>query len=571
MSETRITKTWDRTVDLLVVGSGAGAMTTALCAEDLGAKTLVIEKSSQYGGSTAMSGGGLWIPTNHLMEGLGVDDTPDEAMDYLKGVTNGVVREDRLEAYVKHAPQMLKYLCDNSRLDVIAVPGYSDYFPQVPGAKAGARTCEPKHFDAKALGKEFYNMRPPAPQTLIMKRIAFTIMESYTLGPKGPGWQKLLARLAIKYLLDIGGRVRSQRDRNLAFGNALIAMLRLSLMDRDIPLWLSAPAVELIMEGDRVIGVVAVKDGQQVRIHARKGVVLAAGGFEANDEMRKKYLPHPTSAAWSCGNPYNTGDAIRMGLEVGAALDLMDHAWWGPTTLVPGEAQARMLVVEKSKPGCVFVNEHGQRHINEATPYNELVHQMYQNNKPDMPTIPTYLIFDKTFRNKYQVGPMLPGAQVPDFLLTPKIKRDYVKKDMTLSGLAAQMNINAEGLQETVNKIAEYSRTGKDLDFQKGDNSYDKVYGDPAVGPNPCLGPIETPPFYGVRVYTGDIGTKGGLVTDTKARVLTEAGDPIPGLYAIGNCSSAVMGHTYAGGGATIGPAMTFGYIAALDAIPAED
>jgi len=567
MSDDKLNTNWDHTVDLLVVGTGAGAMTAALMAHDRGAKTLLIEKDACYGGSTAMSGGGLWVPNNHLMAQVGVDDTPDEALDYLKRITKGVVSEDRLQAYVKYAPEMIKYLCDNSKMDIQAVPGYADYFPEVPGGKPGARTCEPKHFNAKRLGDEFYRMRDPAPQTLIMKRVAFTIIESFTFAAKQPGWIKMMTKLIGRYCLDLRARIRSKRDHNLAFRNALIGMLRLSLMDRDVPLWLNTDARQLIVENGRVVGIAADRDGQTIRIQAEKGVVMAAGGFESNDEMRSKYLPNPTNSAWTCGSPQNTGDAIRMGLEVGAALDLMEHAWWGPTTLVPNEARARMLVHEKAKPRCVFVNKRGERYVNEATPYTELVSIMYEKNTPEAPCIPTSMIFDSVFRKKYPIGPTLPGAQQPDFLLPRSVKNGYLKKDMTLDGIAAKMGIDAEGLKATVEKMNEYARTGKDPDFHKGDSLYDRYYADQTVEPNPCLGPIDTPPYYGVEVHAGDIGTKGGLKTDASARVLSASGETIPGLYAIGNCSAAVMGTTYAGAGATIAPAMTFGYVAVLDAL----
>lgn len=558
---------WDNEVDLLVVGSGAGGMTAALVAHDHGLEALVVEKSDRYGGSTAMSGGAIWVPCNQYMADCGIDDTPEEAIGYLSTITEGRVPRDRLEAYVRHAPEMVAYLTEKSRLRMQPAAAYADYFPEVPGGKPGARTLEPQHFDARLLGEEFYRMREPAPQTLLRGFLAFTMAESKVLLRRKPGWRRLMARLVARYLADVPARLRSKRDRNLGLGNALVGHMRMSLLDRGIPVWLETAAREVVEdESGRVVGIVAERDGRVVRIGARKGVVLAAGGFENDQQMREKFLPSPTSAEWSCGNPANTGDAIRMGTDIGVRLDFMDNAWWGPTTVVPGDVRARMLVIEKCLPGCVFVNHRGERFVNEATPYEELVHCLYAAHRPEAPCIPTYMVFDRTYRRKYPIGPILHAAVQPDLLVPARLRGTYLHRASTIPGLAAKIGVDAAGLGGTIAKMNEYARTGEDLDFHKGDSLYDRYYGDPTVEPNPCLGPIETPPFYAIAVYPGDIGTKGGLVTDPRARALTDSGDVVEGLYAIGNCSAPVMGPTYAGAGATIGPAMTFGYVAALDA-----
>jgi len=562
---------WDHTVDLLVVGSGAGAMVAALAAHDQGGQTLLIEKSPQYGGSSAMSGGGLWIPNNHLMADVGIPDTREEAMEYMRATTAGLVPEDRLEAYVDEAPKMARFLCEKTQIELVALPEYPDYYQDMPGSKPGARALETTNYDARLLGDEFLRMRECAIQALIGGRIFMTIKEARTLFCKGPGWIRLTMKLMSGYWLDLPWRFKSRRDRNLAMGNALVGMLRRSLMDRNIPLWLNTPARELVVEGDRVVGVAAEKEGRPVRIRALKGVVLGAGGFESSQAMREKYLPNPTRAEWTCANPFNTGDAINMGLQVGAALDFMDDAWWGPTTVVPGEDRARMLVIEKSLPGSIFVNKRGERFVDEAMPYIDVVNVMYQKNTPEAPSVPAYLVFDAEFRRKYPCGPMMmPGSQQPDRMLPKVIRQQYLKKADTLDGVAALVGIDAAGLKATVAKFNEYARTGKDLDFHRGDNVFDRYYGDEKVTPNPSLGPIEKPPFYVVEAYPGDLGTKGGLKADAKARVLKESGEPIPGLYAIGNCSASVMGRTYPGPGSTLGPATAFGYIAARHATEAK-
>jgi 3-oxosteroid 1-dehydrogenase len=555
---------WDQTVDLLVVGSGAGAMAAAIRAHDLGARVLLIEKSDVYGGNSAMSGGGLWVPCNHLMAEAGIKDSPEEALQYFKAITRGTVAEERLRAYIDNVAEMVKYLEAKTHLKFQGLPEYADYYPEAPGGKPGARSIEPRTFDAKRLGDEFFRLREPSVQVLMMKRVAMTVLQARPLLTQAPGWKGLMGKLMGAYWFDIGWRLKTKRDRRLALGNALVAPLRLSLMDRNVPLWLKTAARELIVEGGRVVGVAAEKEGRPIRIRAEKGVVLAAGGFESSAEMRKKYLPNPTDPDWSCGALSNTGDAINMGLKLGAAIDLMDDAWWGPTTVVPGEERARMLVIEKALPGCMLVNKRGERFTNEAAPYVDVVKSMYAANKAGAASVPAYFVFDAAYRAKHQVGPIMPG---PDLFIKKSIQQGYLKKADTLEGLASQCGIDAAGLKATVAKMSEYAKTGKDLDFQRGDSLFDRYYGDQTVSPNPCLGPIDKAPFYALDAFAGDLGTKGGLKTDERARVLKESGEAIAGLYAIGNCSASVMGCTYAGAGATIGPAMTFGYIAARDAV----
>jgi 3-oxosteroid 1-dehydrogenase len=556
--------TWDKAVDLLIVGSGAGAMTAALCAHDRGARTLLIEKTHLYGGSSAMSGGSLWIPNNHLMAAAAVSDSPEEALTYLKAITRGTVPEDKLRRYVDNAPRMLRYMTDYSCLRMQSMLTYTDYYPEVAGGKPGGRSVEPEHFDARLLGEEFARMREPAFQELVMGRVSMTATEAHHLLARHPGWGKLTARIMSRYWLDIGGRLKSKRDRCLSLGNALIGMLRRSLMDRGVPLWLNTAARELVVENGRLAGVVAEQDGRKLRIRAEKGLVLAAGGFESNDAMRKRYLPNPTEAEWTTANPGNTGEAISMGMELGAAVDLMDDAWWGPVTLVPGEERARMLVIEKGLPGSIFVNKRGERFLNEAAPYNDICKAIYANNTPESPCVPAYMVFDATFRKKYPCGPFFQASQQPDWALPKLLKeRRYLKKAETLTGIAAELGIDAAGLVATVEKMNRYTREGKDPEFHRGESLFDRYYGDEKVRPNPCLAPIDTPPYYAIVVYPGDLGTKGGLKTDASARVLTSTGEPILGLYAIGNCSASVMGHTYPGAGGTMGPAMTFGYVLA--------
>jgi 3-oxosteroid 1-dehydrogenase len=400
---------FEHEVDFLIVGSGAGAMTAGIVAADAGARVLLIEKGVYYGGSSAMSGGGLWVPNNHLMEQAGQCDTAEEALEYMKGTVGEIVPEEKMRAYLENAPAMAKYLADNTRLRFHAIPDYADYYPHVRGAKEGARCIEADAYHAREIGnREFLRMRETAVQELIMGRVSMTVPEAQFLLCRAPGWVGCIVRLMLAYALDLPWRFRSRRDRRLAIGNALVGRLRRSLMDRDVPLWLETPARRLLLEKGRVVWVEAERGGRRLRIRAERGVLLAAGGFEANQAMREAYLPQPTRTDWTCANPDNQGDAIEMGQEIGAAVDLMDDAWWGPTIVVPSEDRARMLVIEKSLPGGIMVNRAGRRFVKETAAYIDVVNVMYDKAPDSTPNLPAYLIFDATYRKKYPLRPPAP-------------------------------------------------------------------------------------------------------------------------------------------------------------------
>lgn len=554
---------WDHRFDVIVVGSGAGGMLAAICAHDFGQSVVVIEKGDVYGGTTAISGGAVWVPCNHQIVELGGVDSYDQALTYLKAATRGMVSEARLRAYLDSAPQMVRYLESKTRMRYRAMPNYSDYYPDLAGSKGGYRTMDPVPFDAAKLGDEFDRLRAPSPGTLIAGRVGMTAGEAHTILAKERGWMMLIARRFARYWLDVRWRRRTRRDRRLTLGNALVGALRASMLDRKIPLWLSTPLESVIADARHVTGVVANQNGKQIRIGANRGVVLAAGGFEHNQAMRENYLPQPTNAEWTTTPPTNTGDAIRAGQQVGAQLALMEMAWWAPTVFVPGREKRRALFVERALPGCVMVNKLGRRFVDEAAPYSDIVTAMYADNAASGANLPAWLIFDATFRRNYPCGPLLPGMVQKDSSL-PKEWADnvYFKAD-SLDALAVRIGVDASGLMDTIRKMNSYAANGVDSDFGKGDNSFDRYYGDTNVKPNPCLAPIVKAPFYALRIDAGDIGTKGGLLTDEFARVLREDGQPIAGLYACGNTSSAVMGPSYPGAGSTIGPAMTFGFVAA--------
>jgi len=549
-------------VDVLVVGSGAGGLTAAIAAQDQGGDVLVVEKSDQIGGTSATSGGGIWIPCNHLMAGQGQSDTREAALTYMKECIGDDVTEERMAAYVDNAPQMLKYMEENTQVRFITTP-YADYFPDKPGGKDGWRTLDPIPFNAGKLGKALVNLREPHPQT-VFGGFTITIPEASKIITRAKGWQRIIMKQMILYRLDIPFRLKTKRHRRLTGGNALVGRCLKSVLDRKIPVWRNAGMTALVEVDGKVSGAVIEKDGKSVIVTARRGVILAAGGFESNPEMRSKYLPSPTDTDWSGTPGTNKGDAHKAAEAAGAKLTLMDGAWWGPSVRVPGSDRSMIMFAERALPGIYIVNGKGARFLNEGASYDVVGRQLQAH--PD----DSWVVFDGRARKKYAVGPLYPGSVFPDSKWPPSFNEIIFKAD-TLEELAAKTGINAKGLLKTAEKVAEYSKSGEDIDFAKGGNAYDRYYGDQTVTPNPCLAPLEKPPFYAFKVRPGDIGTKGGVDVDVNAQALNNKGKPIAGLYAIGNTSSSVMGHTYPGAGSTIGPAMTFGYVAARHAMGANE
>ena len=551
--------------DVIVVGSGAGAMTSALFAAEQNLSVLVVEKSDKFGGTSAISGGGIWIPNNHYFSAKGGRDSFELALQYLKAATGEHGDEKRLRAYLKHAPQMIEALEHNSHVRYAVAQKYPDYYPHLPGSLAGGRTLDPELFDTSLLGDELANLRAPSPSTLLMGRIAWTARHAHKAMSRSFGWRLLILGLMLRYKLDFKWRRKSRRDRRAALGSALVASLRRSLMDRDIPLWLNTDFQSLLTENGRVSGVQVCRDGQALQLLARRAVIFGSGGFEQNQALRERYLPQPTRRDWSATPPgNNTGAALEAGTALGAATALMDWAWWAPTIAVPGEDTPRGVFAERAFPGAIVVNSLGRRFVNEAAPYLEFVDAMYRDNQSTGgKSIPAWVIFDGHFRFNYAMGPLMPAQVMPDSRLRKEwLNALYFKAD-SLAALAAQIGVDSVGLEQTVARVNEYARSGVDADFGRGGNVFDRYYGDSNVKPNPCLAPLSKGPYYAMRLDAGDIGTKGGLLTNEHAQVVSQDGEAIPGLYAIGNCAASVMGTSYPGAGGTLGPAMTFGYIAA--------
>ena len=549
---------WDHEVELLVIGSGAGAMTSALRAAHGGKNVLMVEKSARYGGTSATSGGGLWIPCNHLMSDVAIEDSREEAMQYLSALAGEDVSQENIEAFVDQGPQMLKWVEANSHVKYMAMEHYADYYQDVEGSKTGARSIDPYPYKASFLGDEFINMEESHPQTRVMGLMGYTNIEGAILLSKSPGWFKLVVNLAVKYFADIFWRLHSRRSRRLTMGNALIGGLRHSLLDHKVPIWLSSPAKKLILDGGKVVGVIIENQGKVFNIKASSGVILGTGGFEHSQELRDQYLPAPSQVKWSSASPQNTGDMLLAGQEIGAATHLMDEAWWGPSVVIEGEEKSRQLFTERSMPGCIMVNREGKRFFNESVAYTSAVKAMYTEEN-----LPSFAIFDSRYKREYPFGPLLPDGMYLNWMQPRRVTKHFLKKANTIQELGILLGLSADQLEATVSRFNNFAINGKDEDFKRGEDAYDIIYGDIRIKPNPCLATIAEGPFYGVEVYPGDIGTKGGLLTNANAQVLNTEGQIIENLYAIGNTSASITGRYYPGAGATLGPAMTFGFVAA--------
>ncbi|OBB71850.1 FAD-binding protein [Mycobacterium sp. 852014-52144_SCH5372336] len=555
---------FDHTVDVLVVGSGGGGMTAALAADAFGLDTLIVEKSTHFGGSTALSGGGIWVPGAPSQRKAGYVPDPDGVVEYLRQITGGLVSDARLRQYVDAAPEMMEFLEKRSPwFEFVWKPGYADYYPELPGGSAQGSTINVPAIDLRKLGDEEQHLLQPL--ALAPKGIWFAPKDLRLFYQVRQNWRgkAVLVKLIWRMF-----RARVLGDRMAAIGQSLAARMRLALKQHDVPLWLNAPMSELITDVDgAVIGAVVERDGRQQRIEARHGVILAAGGFDHDMEWRRQHLPL-LEKDWSFGNPASMGDAIRAGEKVGGSTDLLDEAWWFPAICWP-DGRLQFMLNERMMPSQFVVNGEGKRFINEAAPYMDFAHAMIEGHNSGVTHIPCWLITDIRSFHRYVVAghlpiPKIPFAPVPTGWKVPKawLESGVVHEGSSFEELAGKIGVPPAQLRQTAERFNELARNGHDDDFNRGDSAYDNYYGDPTL-PNPNLHPLGKPPYYAFQIILGDLGTSGGLRTDEYARVLRADDHVIEGLYAVGNTSAAVMGRSYAGAGATIGPAMTFGYVAA--------
>ena len=457
---------------------------------------------------------------------------------------------------------MLSFVLKNTPLKMCWVPGYSDYYPEAPGGRAGGRSIEPKPFNAKKLGADLSGLEPPygkVPLNVVVMQQDYVRLNMLKRHPRG-----------VLRSLKVGARTMWAKatGKNLVgMGRALIAPLRIGLQKAGVPVRLNTAFTDLYVEDGVVRGIYvrdtnAPESAEPELIRARRGVILGSGGFEHNEQMRVKYQRAPITTEWTVGAKANTGEGIIAGEKLGAALDIMEDAWWGPT--VPLVGAPWFALSERNSPGSIIVNMAGKRFMNESMPYVEACHHMYGGEYGQGPgpgeNIPAWLVFDQQYRDRYIFAGLQPGQRIPKKWLESGV---IVTAD-TLEELAAKAGLPADALAATMERFNGFARSGVDEDFQRGESAYDRYYGDPTNKPNPNLGEISHPPYYAAKMVPGDLGTKGGIRTDVHARALRDDGSVIEGLYAAGNVSAPVMGHTYPGPGGTIGPAMAFGYLAAL-------
>jgi 3-oxosteroid 1-dehydrogenase len=556
---------YDTDIDLIVLGSGGAGLTAALTASMAGLRPLVVEHQSQIGGTTARSSGTVWVPDNHYMRAAGIDDDRDQAALYLESLIGN--RGDRAmwERCLDAAPHMLTALEACPEIGFRPYMTAPDYRQDQPGAAAGGRPLEPMPFDGRRLGDGFRRIATPIPELMLFGGMMVTRGEAFELlradRSLKAAWLGL--RLVGRYFRD---RLSQARGTRLVLGNALIARLFQALRARGVPVLTDAQVTALVETDGRVRGCELIHDGRTLTLEAPRGVVLAGGGFPGSQAWREKHLPQPV-AAHTPAAPGADGSTLALALGVGAALgpDGLDNALWFPSSLATradgSTAVYPHIILDRSKPGLIAVDGSGRRFTNEAVSYHEFVRAMYQANRRS-PAIPAWLICDSTFIRRYGLGMVRPRA----LSLRKHLDSGYMRSATDIAGLAAGLDLPPAALAETVARFNGFASAGVDEDFHKGENIYDRNNGDPTIGPNPCLGPIARPPFYAVAVWPTPLGTNRGLLADSDARVLSEDGAPIPGLYVCGNDMQSAFGGEYPGAGAQLGQAMTFAWIAARHA-----
>jgi 3-oxosteroid 1-dehydrogenase len=539
-------KHWDLETDVLVVGTGGAGLLAAIIAHDAGAKVTILEKSNKVGGTTAVSGGVVWVPNNHHMAALGIADSRQEALAYVTRLADGRSSPELIARFIDTAPEVARAIEARTPVKFQALAKYPDYHPEFQGGKLGGRSLDPGLFDTNRLSAWKKHLR----KSPIFGMTAMSVSEATEWGVFSRPLQ-----LPFKLLAE-----RLQKGF-VCYGAALVGGLLEALLERSVEPLLSTAARELLLEDDQVIGLRAEREGRPMLMRAKQGVILASGGFEWNPELVAQFLggqlSHPNSP------PGNDGDGLKMCMAAGADLANMSEAWWCPSVVLPGEQyDGRQLnrgdFAIRSLPHSIIVNRKGERFVNEAHNYNDMMKPFFSFDPVtyERPNLPAWLILDQSFRDKYALITLMPGMPTPEWIASAE----------TLDELARKIGVDAAGLTRTIERFNRFARAGIDRDFRRGESVYDHFYGDPEHKPNPNLGPLEKAPFLALQVHPGAIGTKGGAKVDTEARVLRVDGKPIQGLYAAGNVMAGVTGPGYPGAGSTIAAALTFGFIAAKHA-----
>lgn len=543
--------------DVVVVGSGGAGLTAALFAARSGLDVLLVEKAEVLGGTLAWSGGGLYLPLSSQQRAGGFQDSRAEVLDYLDAVGEGAFPRDIIETYVDACAPFYDALVQEGQVNLVAVPGMGDWYPELSGAKDGGRSLMPLDYDGKKLGRDLSRLRTPLETFNAPGGFMVSMMDMPHLANlKSPGSLWYMAKLFGRFLVD---KVRFGRGTRLTMGNAVAAGMLKSVLDAGVEVWTKAPMVDLIREGDRIAGIVVERDGKRIEIAAARGVVLASGGFSANEEMRKQYIPYADQHYSLLPPGGNVGDGIKAGVRTGGVMPQknLENGGWVVVSRVPQKDGSTItfphLVADRPKPGCIAVDRRGERFANEAS--MDMVAPMHTAN-----AVPSWFVCDAAFIKKYGMGPIRPGG----LGLKRLVKAGYLVEAPSIEALAEKLGIDPAGLARTVARNNEFAASGVDLDFGKGRHAGDRMLGDPAAGgANPNLGPIAKPAFYGLRIYPGDSTTTLGLRVDKEARVLDGQGKAIEGLYAAGLDMNSIFLGRAPGGGANNGPAMVFGYIAA--------
>jgi len=531
-------------VDVIVLGSGAAGMAAALAAHEAGASVALIERESRIGGTSAISGGVIWVADNPRMRAAGMADSREDALAYFRSLAHGDLVDETLEAFVDRGPEALAFLEGIGALKVAVLPGYPDYYLDRPGAKPeGSRALDHDLFDLDELGEwaaKIYAIEEPKPLMLRETPLGGAIAM--------PPMEVLGARMAA---------------RQCGFGQAMVARLLKACLARGIAPWLGVETHRLVREGERITGIEGTREGAPFALAARRGVVIATGGFEWDADLRQTFLRGPVTAPAS--PPTGKGEGLKLAMAAGAKLGNMTSAWWAPTLVTPdapwasGERRAQIILIERTVPHGIMVNRKAERFCNEAANYSALGGAFHQFDPAtyDYRNLPAYLIFDAQFAARYPLGLRQPGQPMPD----------WVMRADTIEGLAKQVGLDAARLAETIARFNAHADAGHDPDFGRGTSAYDHFYGDRSRaiekgGAAVTLGAIREAPFYAVEIASGLLGTNGGPRTDGQARILGHDGAPIPGLLGAGNAIACPTGGIYAGAGGTLGPALTFGYIA---------
>lgn len=555
--------------DLLVIGSGAGGLAAAVTAAHLGLKVIVAEKDARYGGTTAWSGGWMWLPRNPLAVEAGIVEPIDEPLAYLRHELGERFDEARARAFLEAAPAMVQFFRTNTALRFIDGNAIPDFHGRTPHASLGGRSLCAAPFDGHRLGQRIADLKPPLAETTLwgMGIASGAELRHFLNAMRKPASFWVVTKRVLAHWKDL---LLHRRGMRLVNGNALVAALAASAFEAGVEIRTASPARRLLRDGERVTGAVLTTPDGPVEVHASRGVLLACGGFPHDTERKRALLPHaPTGTEhWSAASRGNTGDGLRLGESAGGRVgsDGLQAAALAPVSLVPqrdGTFAHFPHLIERAKPGLIMVRADGRRFANEADSYHDVMQALIQVTPAGQP-VQAWLVCDHDFMRHYGLGAAKP-APMP---LGPVLANGYVKRGRTLAELAHACGIAADGLERTVQRYNAMALKGHDEDFAKGETPYNRVQGDAPFAaeqgwPNPCMGPIERGPFYAVRVVAGSLGTFAGLKVNAQAQVLDAQGATIPGLYAGGNDMDSLMAGHYPAGGITLGPAMTFGWLAA--------